>query len=71
MYWNEGKQFLINTRINMLYKNFSYFGVVLDSPERGSNDEPSIKNKSLLNPTNTISLNAIKAKIVEEREFNG
>lgn len=56
----------------MLYKNFTYFGVVLDSSERGSNDEPSIKkNKSLLNPTNTISLDAIKSKIVEEREFNG
>lgn len=71
MYWNEVKQFLIDTRVNMLYKNFIYFGVVLDSSERGSNDEPTIKNKSLLNPTYTISLDAIQSKILEEREFNG
>lgn len=50
LYWNEGKQFLIDTRVNMLYKNFTYFGVVLDSSERGSNDEPSIKKQKLTKP---------------------
>lgn len=64
---NEGKQFLICTSVNMqtcyLFRcSAPYFGTMLGLRQW----TVDIKTKGLQRPTDTICLNAIKAKIVEE-----